>query len=300
MYCWEESKQARRTEAVKRTLTQTEWTTILRPRGRLFDLHLRELWEYRDLVLLFVRRDFVQFYKQTILGPLWFFVQPLITSGVFMVAFSGIAGIPTDGLPPLLFYLAGTIAWSYFSACLTKTSETFIVNAQLFGKVYFPRLAVPVSIVITNMISFGIQLLFFLAVLLYYHVADAAVAPHWQVLLLPLLLLMMAALGLGLGIIVSALTTKYRDLRFVVQFGVPLLMYATPVAYPLSEIPARYVPLLLANPMTAIIEGFRYAFTGAGTFSWPLLGLSAAIIALVLFIGLMLFSRVERTFMDTV
>lgn len=282
------------------TSPDTEWTTIIKPRTGWFDINLRELWQYRDLTLLFVRRDFVQFYKQTILGPLWFFLQPFFTTVVFTIVFGNIAKIPTDGMPPMLFYMAGTITWTYFSTCLTKTSDTFIANTNIFGKVYFPRLAVPVSIVITNMITFGLQFLFFLGFLVYYAAIGAPVQVNWNVLLLPLLLLMMAALGLGTGIIVSALTTKYRDLRFVVQFGVQLLMYATPVVYPLSEVPAAYIPLMLANPMTAVVESFRYAFLGAGMFNWSYLSASGIIILFVLSVGIILFSRVEKTFMDTV
>lgn len=276
------------------------WTTIIKPKTGWFDIDVRELWQYRDLTMLFVRRDFVQFYKQTILGPLWFFLQPFFTTVVFTVVFGNIAKIPTDGIPPMLFYLAGTITWTYFSTCLTKTSDTFIANASIFGKVYFPRLTVPISVVITNMITFGLQFLFFLGFLLYFMIIGAPVFVSWYVLLLPVLLLMMAALGLGMGIIVSALTTKYRDLRFVVQFGVQLFMYATPVVYPMSEVPAKYVPLLLVNPMTAIVETFRFSFLGAGSFEWSYLGYSALIIAVILAIGVVLFSRVEKTFMDTV
>ncbi|MCZ7557109.1 MAG: ABC transporter permease [Bacteroidia bacterium] len=277
-----------------------EWTTIIKPKSGWFDVNLRELWQYRDLIMLFVRRDFVQFYKQTILGPLWFFLQPFFTTVIFTVVFGNIAKIPTDGVPPMLFYMAGTITWTYFSTCLTKTSDTFIANANIFGKVYFPRLAVPISIVITNMITFGIQFLFFIGFLFYYWFIGTEVLINWYVLLLPVLLLMMAALGLGTGIIISSLTTKYRDLRLVVQFGVQLLMYATPVVYPLSVLPDKYLPLLLANPMTAIVEAFRYSFLGAGVFRWDYLGTSAAVILLTLALGVLLFSRVEKTFMDTV
>jgi len=276
------------------------WTTIISPRTGWFDIDLREIWQYRDLTMLFVKRDFVAFYKQTILGPLWFFLQPFFTTVVFTVVFGNIAKIPTDGVPPMLFYLAGTVAWTYFSTCLTKTSDTFITNANMFGKVYFPRLVVPLSVVITNMITFGLQFLFFLGFIAYFSIVGASIHLSWYVLLLPVLLLMMAALGLGMGIIVSAMTTKYRDLRFVVQFGVQLFMYATPVVYPLSVVSPKYLPWLLANPMTPIVETFRFAFLGSGMFSWMHMLVSGCTILGILVVGVILFSRVEKTFMDTV
>src|SRR5512141_2218325 len=235
---------------------------VIEPQRSLFDLRLGELWRYRDLVMLFVRRDFVSVYKQTILGPLWYLIQPLLTTLTFTVIFGNIASLPTDGLPQFLFYMSGTVVWSYFAACLTKTSETFVNNANLFGKIYFPRLAVPVSILISNLIAFAIQFTFFLAFMLYFALTGAAIHPNWWILFSPILLLLMAGLGLGLGIIISSLTTKYRDLRFLVQFGVTLLMYATPVIYPASTIPARFQFLIRANPMTPIVETFRYAFLG--------------------------------------
>ena len=243
----------------------TEWDLIIRPRRRWLDLRLGELWKYRDLVLLFVRRDFVSVYKQTILGPLWYLIQPLLTTLTFTVIFGQIAQLPTDGLPQFLFYMSGTVMWSYFSDCLNKTSNTFVGNAGLFGKVYFPRLAVPVSILFSNLITFAIQLSFFLIFLLYFSLSGADVQPNLWVLLTPLLILTMAGLGLGFGILISSLTTKYRDLRFLVGFGVSLLMYATPVIYPVSSIPERFQTLIRLNPMTPIVEAFRYAFLGAGS-----------------------------------
>jgi lipopolysaccharide transport system permease protein len=277
-----------------------DWTLIIRPKSRWFDLHLADLWRYRDLVMLFVRRDFVSTYKQTILGPLWFIIQPLLTTLTFTLIFGNIAQLSTDGLPKILFYLSGVTAWNYFSECLLRTSETFSANANIFGKVYFPRLAVPVSIVISNLIKFAIQLGLFLGFYLFFLARGTAIRPTMALLLLPVLLLMMAALGLGSGIIVSSLTTRYRDLRFLVQFGAQLLMYSTPVIFPLSKLPEQYRWIMLANPMTSVIEAFRYAFLGTGTFSWLLLGISAAVTLFILAIGVLLFNQVEKSFMDTV
>ncbi len=277
-----------------------DWTLVIRPKSGWFDLHLGDLWRYRDLVMLFVRRDFVSLYKQTILGPLWFIIQPLLTTITFTIIFGNIAQLSTDGLPKMLFYMSGITAWNYFSDCLTKTSETFSSNAGIFGKVYFPRLAVPVSIIISNLIKFGIQLGLFLAFYIYFLTQGSAVQPTAALWLFPLLLLMMGALGLGAGIIVSSMTTRYRDLRFLVQFGVQLLMYTTPVIFPLSKIPDQYRWIILANPMTPIIETFRYAFLGTGTFSWEMLAYSAAATAVILALGVLLFNHVEKTFMDTV
>ncbi|HET6861903.1 MAG TPA: ABC transporter permease [Pyrinomonadaceae bacterium] len=282
------------------SVEEQDWTLIIRPKARWLDLHLVDLWRCRDLVMLFVRRDFVSFYKQTILGPLWFIIQPLLTTLTFTLIFGNIAQLSTDGLPKILFYLSGVTAWNYFSDCLLKTSETFTANSNLFGKVYFPRLAVPLSIVISNLIKFGIQLGLFLGFYLYFFGKGANVHPTSALLLMPLLLVLMAGLGLGSGIIVSSLTIRYRDLRFLVQFGAQLLMYSTPVIYPLSKLPQQYRWIMLANPMTPVIEIFRYAFLGTGTCSWKLLGFCAAATSLILTIGILLFNRVEKTFMDTV
>jgi lipopolysaccharide transport system permease protein len=273
---------------------------VISPRRNLFDLRLGDLWRYRDLVLLFVWRDFVSIYKQTILGPLWYLIQPLLTTITFTVVFGNIADLPTDGLPQFLFYMSGNVVWSYFAAALTKTSDTFTANAGLFGKVYFPRLAVPVSILISNLITFAIQFAFFLLFVAFFALRGAAVQPNQWMLLTPLLLLMMAGLGLGFGIIISSLTTKYRDLRFLVSFGVQLLMYATPVIYPISAIPERYRWLILANPMTPIVEAFRYAFLGAGTVDAGHLLYSFVFMLVVVAAGVVIFNRVEQTFMDTV
>jgi lipopolysaccharide transport system permease protein len=276
------------------------WDLVIRPQTGWFDLHLADLWRYRDLTMLFVWRDFVAQYKQTILGPLWHLLQPLFTTLLFTVIFGKIAQLPTDGVPPMLFYMAGITAWTYFSECLNRTSTTFIQNASIFGKVYFPRLCVPLSVVISNLIKFAIQFALFLGFLAYFRLRGAAIHPNISILLTPLFLLMMAALGLGVGIIVSALTTKYRDLQVLVTFGVQLAMYATPVIYPLSIFPNSARWMVILNPMAPIIEAFRYAFLGQGLFSWGYLGISAGIIAGILFVGIVLFNHVERTFMDTV
>jgi lipopolysaccharide transport system permease protein len=279
---------------------EQDWTLVIRPKTRWFDLHLADLWRYRDLVMLFVRRDFVSVYKQTILGPLWFIIQPLLTTLTYTLIFGNIAQLSTDGLPKILFYLSGVTAWNYFSDCLVTTSDTFNANSGIFGKVYFPRLAVPVSIVISNLIKFGIQLLLFLTFYSYFLARGTAIHPTLALLLLPALLLLMACLGLGCGIIVSSLTTRYRDLRFLVQFGAQLLMYSTPVIFPLSKLPDKYRWVMLANPMTPVIETFRHAFLGTGTFSWRFLGISAIATSLILAAGVLLFNKVEKTFMDTV
>jgi lipopolysaccharide transport system permease protein len=277
------------------------WDMVIEPQRGLFDLRFQELWRYRDLVLLFVRRDFVAVYKQTILGPLWYLIQPLLTTLTFTVIFGKIASLPTDGLPQFLFYMSGTVVWAYFADCLNKTSNTFVQNANLFGKVYFPRMAVPVSILISNLITFSIQFILFILFVLFFAVRGTPIQPHWTwIALSPLLVLMMAGLGLGFGVIISSLTTKYRDLRFLVTFGVQLLMYATPVIYPVSSIPARFQWLILANPMTPIVEAFRYAFLGAGETQLGYLLYSFGFMLAVVFLGSVVFNRVEQTFMDTV
>ncbi len=277
------------------------WDMVIEPQRGLLDLHFGELWRYRDLVMLFVRRDFVAVYKQTILGPLWFLIQPLLTTVTFTVIFGRIASLPTDGLPQFLFYMSGTVVWAYFADVLNKTSNTFVNNSQVFGKVYFPRMAVPVSILISSLITFLIQFALFLVFVVYFLLSGSAIHLNglW-ILFSPVLLLMMAGLGLGFGIIISSLTTKYRDLRFLVQFGVQLLMYATPVIYPVSSISAKYQWIMLANPMTSIVEAFRYAFLGAGDANLGHLLYSFVFMLVVVFIGSVVFNRVEQTFMDTV
>ncbi len=280
--------------------TEHEWTSIIRPRTGWFDIHPSELWRYRDLILLFVRRDFISVYKQTILGPIWFLLQPLFSTVVFTLIFGRIARIPTDGLPQVLFYMSGIIAWNYFAACLTKTSDTFVANAGIFGKVYFPRLTVPVSIVITNLITFVIQFCLFLLFIGFYVWKGMPIKLNAFILITPLLLLQMASLGLGFGILVSSLTTRYKDLSYVVIFGVQLWMYATPVVYPMSQIPEKWQWLYALNPMASIVESFRYAFLGAGLISYGQISLGLVITLVILATGIILFSRTEKTFMDTV
>ncbi|MGH7566514.1 MAG: ABC transporter permease [Gemmatimonadota bacterium] len=276
------------------------WTTVIRPKGHWFDLRLRELWSYRDLIVLFVRRDFVAQYKQTILGPLWHVVQPLLTTLTFTIVFGRIARIPTDSLPPFLFYLSGNVLWGYFSNSFTKTSNTFVGNANVFGKIYFPRLVVPVSTLGTSLIGFVIQFVIFLCFLVYFIAQGAQVDPSPWILATPLLLLLMAGLGLGGGIILSSFTTRYRDLVSVVAFGISLFMYMTPIVYPLSAVPAAYRPLVMANPITPIVEAFRFAFLGAGTISVAHLTYTTIFTVAILICGILIFNRIERTFMDTV
>lgn len=279
---------------------EEEWTMIIEPRSNLFDLQLKEVWRYRDLLQMFVRRDFVAIYKQTILGPIWFFIQPIFTTIIFTFVFGKVAGISTEGIPPMLFYLAGIIGWNYFSSCLLATSNTFANNAGIFGKVYFPRLITPLSTVVSNLLKFGVQFLLFLGLLGYYSYMGATIEPNRYILLVPFLISLMACMGLGLGMLISSMTTKYRDLNFLLSFGVQLAMYASPVIYPLSTLPEKYKYIILANPVSSIIETFRFAFLGQGTFSWGYLGYSTAFTLVVFFLGLLVFNRVQRSFMDTV
>jgi len=280
--------------------SESEWTLEIKPVSGWFNFHLKDVWRYRDLLFMFVRRDFVAVYKQTILGPFWFFLQPILTSITFNIVFGKIAKIPTDGIPPFLFYMSGLVCWGYFADCLTRTSSTFITNANIFGKVYFPRLVSPLSNIISLLMKFGIQMLLFVCFLIYYKIHGENVNPNIYILLIPYLIFVMAGLGLGFGIIVSSLTTKYRDLAFLIGFGVQLLMYATPVIYPLSELPEKYRWIVLANPMTAIVDTFRFAFLGAGEFNLGNLIYSSIFMVVVLSIGIVVFNRVEKTFMDTV
>jgi len=276
------------------------WTTIIRPRHPWFSLDFRELWKYRDLIWLFVRRDFVAQYKQTILGPIWFFLQPLFTTIVFTIVFGRIARIPTDEIPDFLFYLSGTVCWSYFAVSLTEISDTFFKNAQIFGKVFFPRLVIPLSIVISNVLKFLVQFCLFAIVLGYFVFQGAHVQPTLWAFALPLLVVQMAFLGLGCGILVSSMTTKYRDLSLLVNFGVQLWMYATPVVYPLSQIPEQYRVYFALNPMTCVVEGFRQIFLGTSSIEAQQVLASWLVTLGLLFLSVVLFSRVEKTFMDTV
>ena len=281
-------------------MTDNKFLFSIQPRDKLLDLRLREIWRYRDLLTLFVRRDFVAYYKQTILGPAWFFIQPLLTTIVFTIIFGNIAKLSTDGLPPMLFYLAGVTAWNYFSNCLVKTSDTFTANANIFGKVYFPRAVVPLSVTISNLITFGIQFLLFLGFLFYFMLTGANVTPNWYMLTFPVLIVTMGVMGLSFGLWLSAMTTKYRDFKFLVGFGVQLLMYATPVIYPISQIPEKYQWAMIANPMTSIIETFRYSFLGSGNMSWAGLAYSVGFTVVLFLSGLVIFNRTEKNFMDTV
>ena len=287
---------------VETTLPEPHWDRVLQPKANLFDLQLREVWQYRYLLVLFVKRDFAAQYKQTILGPLWHFIQPIFTTLVFLLVFGKIANIPTDGInPKLLFYMSGITIWNYFSNCLTATSNTFVTNAAIFGKVYFPRLVIPLSTVLSNIIKLGIQMLLLLAVMGFYGIKNQHFYFGTGWLLIPLVVLMMAGLGLGLGIIISSLTTKYRDLSVLITFAVQLLMYATPIAYPLSFIKDKsYGAWIVWNPLTPIVEAFRFALFGVGTVDYGGLLYSAGIIAACLFFGLLFFSKVEKIFMDTV
>lgn len=276
------------------------WTEIIEPKTRLLDLKLSELWRYRDLVLMFVRRDFVANYKQTILGPIWFFLQPLLTTITYLLIFGRMAGLSTDGVPMLIFYLSGVTVWNYFSETLTKTATVFKDNAQMFGKVYFPRLTMPFSIVISNLVRFLIQFLLFLIVWSWYMVQAKSIHPNIYILLTPVLIILMGLLALGIGMVISAMTTKYKDLIFLLTFGIQLAMFATPVIYPVSSVPEQYQWIILANPMSAVVETFRYAYLGSGSFSWFSLGYSAAVTVLLLIAGTIIFNRVEKSFTDTV
>jgi lipopolysaccharide transport system permease protein len=273
---------------------------VIRPTRSLFDVNLREIWRYRDLILLFVRRDFVALYKQTILGPLWFLIQPLLTTLMYTIVFAHIAKISTSNMPPMLFYMSGTVAWTYFSTSLVKTSETFINNANIFGKVYFPRLAVPLSIILSNMIQFFIQFTLFLFIMLIYAIRGIHFKLGSDILLIPYLLIVLAGLGLGFGIIISSLTTKYRDLKQLVSFGVQLWMYVTPVIFPLSEINGKYRIFFLINPLTGVIETFRAILLGVGELNIFYLGYSTGFMLVLIIVGVILFNRIERNFMDFV
>lgn len=281
-------------------MTHRKLHSEILPNRSLFSVDLKELMRYSDLLMMFVRRDFVATYKQTILGPIWFFIQPIVSSLVFFIVFNQFGKIPTDGIPPYLFYLAGLTAWNYFSTCLTSTSNVFVGNAGIFGKVYFPRLITPLSIVISNLIKFGIQFLLFLGFYVFYLLNGATFSPNIYLLTLPGLILLMAGLGLGFGLAISALTTKYRDLTFLLSFGIQLLMYATPVIYPLSQIPVKYQFYMKLNPMTGIIETFKTAFFGTSSVDWFMLGYSFTFMVIMLFVGVLVFNKTEKNFMDTV
>ncbi len=273
---------------------------VISPKNSLFSLNLNELVAYKDLIRMYVKRDIVTFYKQTILGPLWFVIQPVLTTIMFLFVFGNLAGISTDGVPGILFYFAGIIMWNYFADCLNRNSKTFLDNQGVFGKVYFPRLVVPISVTISNLVKFAIQLALFIIIYVYFILTGTQVAPNLYALLFPVLLLIIAGLSLGFGIIFSSLTTKYRDLTFLLQFGVQLWMYATPVIYPLSTMPADKQWIFQLNPMTSVVETFKYSVLGVGTFSWFWLAYSFCFMILLMLIGIVIFNRVEKSFMDTI
>lgn len=283
------------------------WTTVIKPRNKLFEVNLKEIWDYRDLLTLFVKRDIITSYKQTILGPLWWIIQPAFTVIMYMVVFGGIAGIPTDGVPQPLFYLAGTCMWQYFSSCLNSASDTFVGNAGIFGKVYFPRLIMPLEKIISNLVRFGIQLGLFVVVYVFYAFKGVAPSPNWYLLLFPLLVIMLAGLALGFGILISSMTTKYRDLSILFGFIMQLWMYATPIVYPLSQVKGKVkwgidlYTLMRLNPVTPVLETFKYGALGAGEFiGWSWLAYSFGFMLVLLALGILIFNKVQRTFMDTV
>ncbi|MFR9627595.1 MAG: ABC transporter permease [Rikenellaceae bacterium] len=279
-----------------------QWSTVIKPKNKLWEIDFAELWQYRDLYTLFVKRDIITQYKQTILGPAWFFIQPLFTTIMYMVVFGGIAGISTDGLPQALFYLAGILCWQYFAECLNKTSATFTTNQAIFGKVYFPRLIVPLATVTSNLVRMGIQLLLFILVYIYYIIfTEFTLSINWTVCLFPVLILLLSGLSLGFGIIISSMTTKYRDMTILFTFIVQLWMYATPVIYPLSTIDNPTVRLFMSlNPVTGIVEAFKYSTLGVGEFSFGLLGYSTGFMVVLLAFGMVVFNKVQRSFMDTI
>ena len=276
------------------------WDSISTPKKNLLDIDFKEIWRYRDLLTLFVKKDIVVTYKQTILGPIWFFIQPIMTTLVFVVVFGNIAGIPTDGIPQPLFYMSGIVIWNFFSECFIKTSDTFTENAGVFGKVHFPRVVKPLSVVISNGAKFLIQFSLFLALYVYFIVSGAPIQPTIFLLLFPVLILIMGALGLGFGLIFSSLTTKYKDLKFLIQFGVQLLMYATPIIYPVSEIPEKYRSFIFFNPMSHVVEIFKYSFLGEGSFQLFGLAYSLIFAIVLLLFGVLIFNKTEKDFMDTV
>ena len=274
--------------------------SIITPKKSILDLNIKEIFSFKELLFRFVKRDFISIYKQTVLGPLWFFIQPILTTIIFTVVFGRYAGLPTDGIPQVLFYLAGITCWNYFAECLTKTSSTFIDNQNIFGKVYFPRIITPLSIVFSSLIKFGIQFLLFLGVYFYYMLVYSSIYPNLTLFIFPLLIILMGLLSLGLGMIISSLTTKYRDLRFLIQFGIQLWMYVTPIIFPLSSLSGKMKTLAILNPMTSIIETFKFSFLSAGTFNWIHLGYSSLVTLIVLLLGILIFNKTEQNFMDTV
>lgn len=284
----------------KDSVATEKWDLVITADRGLLSIPWREIFSYRDLLFMFVKRDIVTLYKQTILGPLWFFIQPILTVAMYILVFNRIAKLSTDGLPPILFYLAGIVVWNFFQESFNTTAKTFIENSKLFGKVYFPRIILPLSKVISGFIRFGIQFSLFAAVYIYYVIKGYAIRPNEFIVFLPIMIFIMGVMGLGLGILFTSLTTKYRDLTFFIQFGVQLLMYATPVIYPLSSVPATYQTWFYFNPMTAVLEGFRFVFLGTGSFTIEGLMISLVSTLVIFFAGLITFNSVEKNFMDTV
>ena len=277
------------------------WTLVIKPHEKLWNIDVGEIWRYRDLIQLFVKRNIVVQYKQTILGPLWYLIQPLLTVIMNMVVFGGIAKMSTDGIPQALFYMAGNVCWFYFADCLNQTSNTFIANQNMFGKVFFPRMVVPIATVLSNLLRFGIQLGLFIVIYVYFFFNGSNIYPTWGLVLIPVFVVMLAGLGLGFGILISSMTTKYRDLTILFTFIVQLWMYATPIVYPISMVPEGMLrTLIIANPMTSVIEAFKYVTLGQGYFSFLALGYSFTFMVLLLIIGIVIFNKVQRSFMDTV
>lgn len=286
-----------------RNLTKQDnssWDLIIEPKQNLLDLKLAQVWRYRDLLLLLVKRDFIAFYKQTILGPIWFFIQPLFTTVTYVFIFSKLAGLSTDGVPPVLFYLAGITAWGYFSDCLIKIANVFQTNASLFGKVYFPRLIMPLSVVVSSLVRLGIQIILLLFVLIFYAIMLGEINITWYLVLFPIFILLMAIQALGFGMIISAMTTKYKDLALLLTFGIQLLMYATPVIYPLSSLTGKTKFLIELNPMTAIVEGIRLSFLGRGTLTMDSFLYTVIMSVIVLICGVVIYNKVEKNFVDSI
>lgn len=282
--------------------SSNQWDLVISPKTHLLDLRLKDVWRYRDLLVLFVKRDFIALYKQTVLGPLWHLIQPLFTVIIFLIVFGQIANIPTDGIEPkILFYMSGIVIWNYFASCLTSTSNTFSANAAIFGKVYFPRLVIPLSVIISNIVRFAIQFFLLIIMMIYFHFNGFPIQLNISLLMLPVLIVILAGIGFGLGIIISSLTTKYRDFVVLLGFAIQLAMYATPIIYPLSFLAnTKYKWIIEVNPLTPLVEAFRYTLFGRGTFTTLSLAYSIGFMLIVIFLGSIIFNRVEKSFMDTV
>jgi lipopolysaccharide transport system permease protein len=276
-----------------------DWTEIIEPQSNLLNINLKEVWRYRDLLLLLVKRDFVTYFKQTILGPIWFFVNPIFTTLMYTFVFGNLAGLSTDGAPQVAFYLSGIVLWNYFSNSLNQTANVFTANANIFGKVYFPRLIMPFAVVTSNLMQFGVQFLLFIGVVIYYTILGD-LRPNAWILLTPLLIILMAGFALGVGMIFSSMTTKYKDMTMLLTFGIQLFMYATPVIYPVSAMNERFKEIILLNPLTAIVECFRFGYLGVGDFNGGMLIYSIIVILVLLLIGTLVFNKVQKSFMDTI